>query len=442
MTFKIEEDRFERQKLIKNWRQEEIEKARVAVIGNDYLSHFLLAAFAGLGLGRSSNGYLIVCGNGEVTKSEMKMYPLYLEAKEGERKVRALEKMIEKIDSHIQIFGIDTDNPTELEYFLEDVDLIVEASNKPENKKMAIDFVKRNEKLLIDATIERNGYEIFFPGSCRENFNIDTYEQNPIISSIAAGIVTEEIRKIFMPLEFDKKLTLNPLTHKIFKLNSKKRFEDKNLLFVGAGALGNFSILLSSLYGFKIDVFDPDRVEPTNLNRQILFYDSIGKNKAIAIKEKLSKLNPNINAYPSKFDEKYLEKNSPDVIVGNVDNWETRALLNKLSHKYKIPYVDGATEYDSGEVVTFYPNRTKCLNCLSNANKLAEEEIRRGCNQQMPSVVMSNMITAGLMVYDILRVVDPLTFGHPFNGVVGYHSSAPERLFFREAEGVCKCDEK
>lgn len=450
MVFKLEPDRFVRQKMIEGWNQEKLEKLHIGVIGVDYLSQFLLSALAGLGVGHGNHhGCVTLYGFGKVKDDDIKNYPLFLEAKEGENKTDALEKIIKKINPHVQVCGINSELPEEcLKLFFDDVDLLVETTNNPKLKKTLSDYSRKNNKPLIDARANESSYEIFFPQARRKNYYFTECKQGVISSLIAAGIIAEEVRKFFMPLETDIESTTDHLTYKLFKKNSdRKYFPDKQLLFVGAGALNVFSVLVAALYGFKIDVVDPDIIESSNLNRQIYFYDSVGKNKATVLKQRLSKLNSNIRSFPVKFDEKFLKKyfkrNKPDVIVGGVDNWETRALLNYVSLKYKIPYVDGGTDYNSGRVVTTYPEKTACLDCVMGVNELAEKEkSSRSCDRELPSVIMSNMITAGLAMSEVLKVIDPLSFGNPHNGILGFHSNAENRLFFQKSLNPCECYKK
>lgn len=449
MDLKYEQDRFARQKMIEGWEQEKLEEARIAVVGVDYISQFLLSAFAGLGLGQTNHhGYITLYGWGNVTEDDKKNYPLYLEAEDGEKKTETLERIVKKINPNIQICGINIEAPEKyLKHFLGEEDLIVETGNDPTLKKMLIDYSRKDNKPLISVSCDETQYKIVFPKIRKRITSFENQEQGALSGLIAAGIVTEEIRKLFMPLESDIGLTTNYLSYKIFKNGSnRKKFQDRCLLFIGAGALNNFSIFIAALYGFGIDVVDPDIVESLNLNRQVYFYEALGKNKAEVIRQRLSNINDKIKDFPAKFDknfEKYFENNRPDVIIGGVDNWEARNLLNKLSLKYKIPYVDGGTDYNFGRSITTYPEKTTCIDCLVNVRELAEKEKEAGgCEQQMPSVIMSNMVTAGLVMSEVLKVIEPSTFGNPHNGILGFHSNSEKRLFIRKEPSVCECYKK
>ena len=74
----------------------------------------------------------------------------------------------------------------------------------------------------------------------------------------------------------------------------QQKLQDASVVIIGAGGLGNIvaKFLASSGVGFIL-ICDDDRVDKTNLNRQLLFNDeSINSNKALALVKTLHKINP------------------------------------------------------------------------------------------------------------------------------------------------------
>lgn len=150
----------------------------------------------------------------------------------------------------------------------------------------------------------------------------------------------------------------------------QETLKNSSIFIAGAGGLGSSaSIYLTYLGIGKISICDPDKVEVTNLNRQILYDDSnIGKNKAESAKERLQKANKNVEviALTEKIEESNVADliGEVDVIIDCLDNFETRFVLNKYAVKKKIPLVFGAVEGFEGQISFIQPPETFCLACL------------------------------------------------------------------------------
>lgn len=118
-----------------------------------------------------------------------------------------------------------------------------------------------------------------------------------------------------------------------------------------------------------ITIVDNDRVELSNLNRQVLHWDKdIGEIKVISAKRKLSKLNPSIEITPifEKITEKNVESiiKGAGVVVDGMDNLETRLILNAGCIKEEIPFIHGAIHGLFGEITTIIPGKTPCYACI------------------------------------------------------------------------------
>ena len=138
----------------------------------------------------------------------------------------------------------------------------------------------------------------------------------------------------------------------------------------GAGGLGSpVSIYLAVAGVGEMRICDADKVELSNLNRQILHTDErVGELKSTSAAKTLRQLNPTINivAYSDYIDETSVERvvGRPDIIVDCLDNFETRYLLNTYCIQNKIPLVHGAIWGMMGQVTFVYPPETPCLKCL------------------------------------------------------------------------------
>jgi adenylyltransferase/sulfurtransferase len=133
------------------------------------------------------------------------------------------------------------------------------------------------------------------------------------------------------------------------------------VMIVGAGGLGNIAakFLVSSGIG-KLIIIDYDIVEKSNLNRQFLFNNkSIKRPKALALKETLNKINPEvkIEAIVKKVDfnteitiMEIAIAHNVSVILDCTDNMEAAYLVEAIALNLQVPLVFGKTSKYSGIV--------------------------------------------------------------------------------------------
>ena len=152
----------------------------------------------------------------------------------------------------------------------------------------------------------------------------------------------------------------------------QKKIINSKVLIVGIGGLGcPVADLLTRSGVGTIGAADFDKVDLSNIHRQNLFTsEDIGKLKVKVLRRKLNLINKKtkINIYNQKLNEKNLKKiiNKYDVIVDGSDNFKTKFLLNKFSHKFKKKLIVGAISKFEGHIFTFNFNskRTPCLKCF------------------------------------------------------------------------------
>jgi len=200
-------------------------------------------------------------------------------------------------------------------------------------------------------------------------------------------------------------------------VKGQKKLLSSRVLIVGAGGLGSpIAIYLAALGIGNIGVVDNDKIEISNLHRQILFEtQDIKKNKTLIASKKLKKLNPNIkiitfNKKLNKSNIKNTIKNF-DIIVDGSDNFRTRFLLNDFCIKSKKILISGAINKFDGHVYTFNfkkINNTPCLRCfmpLMPANDMNDCE-RDGVIGTLAGIVGS--IQANEVVKEILGIGNTL----------------------------------
>lgn len=134
---------------------------------------------------------------------------------------------------------------------------------------------------------------------------------------------------------------------------------------IGAGALGGPCALYLAAAGVgTIDIYDDDRIDRSNLQRQIQFEDrDIGIHKAQSLAHRLMALNPDINARPHVTRFIGDEVIDSDIIIDATDNYETRYAINALAHANGIAMIHGAAAGWSGQISVFASGLHKDAPC-------------------------------------------------------------------------------
>lgn len=143
------------------------------------------------------------------------------------------------------------------------------------------------------------------------------------------------------------------------------RLVNATIAIVGAGGLGAPAALYLAAAGIgKIALIDPDVVELSNLQRQILFRsDDVGVDKARAGQAAIKALDPHINV--EAIVERLTSANGEqliagaDVVLDGTDSFETRFAVNRACHHLGIPLVSGAVGRWDGQVGVFASGQTK-----------------------------------------------------------------------------------
>lgn len=149
----------------------------------------------------------------------------------------------------------------------------------------------------------------------------------------------------------------------------QERLKAARVFIAGAGGLGSpVSIYLTMAGVGKIRIVDRDKVELSNLNRQVLHWDKdVGRAKAVSAGEKLSAINKEIEveAITENINESNIVELVGDskLIVDAMDNFPTRYLLNKTALKLKIPFIYGSIYGLEGMCTTIIGGKTACLRC-------------------------------------------------------------------------------
>ncbi|CAN1538361.1 ThiF Dinucleotide-utilizing enzymes involved in molybdopterin and thiamine biosynthesis family 2 [Burkholderiaceae bacterium] len=152
----------------------------------------------------------------------------------------------------------------------------------------------------------------------------------------------------------------------------QEKLLQSHALIIGAGGLGSACAPYLAAAGVgQITLVDHDRVELTNLQRQIMHqHNSIGMSKVASGKRFLNALNPSLTIHTreQKADEALLNELVPkaSVVIDCTDNFATRQLINRITFKYKGVLISGAAIRFDGQVSVFDFRRagSPCYACI------------------------------------------------------------------------------
>ncbi|MBW2070079.1 MAG: ThiF family adenylyltransferase [Deltaproteobacteria bacterium] len=392
------EDRLDRQLRIPGWNQSVLERAKIGVVGDsDYLaSHYLLAAAA---LGICNLVVIAPWLHEGLADAASQLNP----------KLRL---------THVEGFYT---HPMWDDIF-RDCQLIVDLSQFGLANKLMLNRAYQDDVPLVRAfCYQKNneqGCKVFTYRKGREWQELEEIvcaRQLPgecvhdgILGIIAAGLALEDTKNVLLGW---------PVPSEVVSYKSKQVVIDsatKKICVVGAGALGNFVGLALGFSGFRhITFIDPDVVEVTNLNRQVLLHAGVGSNKAEILARRLNSMFTTEAVAVVDYLSRDSDISGFDVVFDCVDNFESRIVISELCQLTGKMLVSGGSNVAAGQVIVYSPgsNDGTPAELLGLQEIVAERQIssfrrlRESCiYRPEPSVIMTNQIIAGIMV-DSYRLV-------------------------------------
>jgi molybdopterin/thiamine biosynthesis adenylyltransferase/rhodanese-related sulfurtransferase len=162
----------------------------------------------------------------------------------------------------------------------------------------------------------------------------------------------------------------------------QERLKAARVLVIGAGGLGSPAALYLAAAGVgTLGLVDGDRVELSNLQRQVLFDGaSVGRPKADAARERLLALNSAIavvaHALTLRAQNALEVLGGYDLVLDGTDRLPTRYLINDACVLLGKPLVSAAIHRFEGHAMTYLPGRGPCYRCLFPE---AEEGVVASC---------------------------------------------------------------
>ncbi len=167
-------------------------------------------------------------------------------------------------------------------------------------------------------------------------------------------------------------------------VGQKQLLKSRVLLF-GAGGLGSpIAMYLTASGVGQITIVDPDTVDLSNLQRQIIHSSkNLGQDKVDSAKQTLCELNSqtSVQTINTILSGAELENEvlKADVVIDATDNFKSRFAINMACVKQRTPLVVGAVIRFEGQVMVFtMDDNSACYQCLFS-NQV--EELDESCTQ-------------------------------------------------------------
>lgn len=178
-------------------------------------------------------------------------------------------------------------------------------------------------------------------------------------------------------LRYSRHLLLNE-----FGEEAQERLLASHALVIGAGGLGSAALLYLASSGIgRITICDGDRVDLTNLQRQVVHrLESIGRPKVVSAASTLASINADvrIEALEERAGQERLMGlvRTADVVLDCSDNFATRHALNRACVAAGKPLVSGAGIRFDGQIAVFDLRKpdAPCYNCLFAEDAQSTEE--------------------------------------------------------------------
>ena len=156
-------------------------------------------------------------------------------------------------------------------------------------------------------------------------------------------------------------------------IEGQEKICNGSVLVIGAGGLGSPALLYLAAAGVgRIGIVDFDKVDLTNLQRQIIhFTPDVGKSKVLSAKEKIEALNPEVKV--ETYDVLLTSENireivkNYDFVIDETDNFRSKFLINDACYFEGKPLSHGGILRFFGQTMTIIPGKSACYRCVFNS---------------------------------------------------------------------------
>jgi molybdopterin/thiamine biosynthesis adenylyltransferase len=150
----------------------------------------------------------------------------------------------------------------------------------------------------------------------------------------------------------------------------QRRLLSSSVLVIGVGGLGSPAAIYLAAAGVgTIGIVDPDRVDLTNLQRQVVhFTKDLGREKVDSARAKLKAINPEVtvNIYPERLQAATIDRviQPYDFVIDATDNFTAKFLINDACYFAKKAFSHAGVLGFRGQITTVLPARSACYRCI------------------------------------------------------------------------------
>ena len=200
-------------------------------------------------------------------------------------------------------------------------------------------------------------------------------------------------------------------------IEGQQKLLASHVLIIGAGGLGcPAALYLGSAGVGRITIVDDDRVDATNLQRQIAHSTArIGLLKVDSVREAVEAINPDIEvvSVAERADDERLNVlvQQADVVLDCSDNFATRHAINRACIKHRKPLVSGAAMRFDGQIAVYDARRahSPCYACVFPETEQAPEANCATMGVFAPLVGVIGTVQAAEALKLLCAIGEPLT---------------------------------
>lgn len=242
-----------------------------------------------------------------------------------------------------------------------------------------------------------------------------------------AGLATETVRRLTAS---ERERYARHLSIPEVGEVGQARLLGSKVALIGSGGLGSpIAFYLAAAGVGTLGVIDDDRIERSNLQRQILHTDArVGQAKARSAAQTLAEFNPDVQV--DLYEVRLTAANADsilkdyDLVIDGSDNLATRYAANDACLRLKLPMIYGAIFRFEGQISAFWPagpRGSPCYRCLfpePPPSELTPSCALAGVLGVLPGVIGSLMAAEALKI--LLNLGEPL-FGRllTYDGLSG-----------------------
>jgi len=159
------------------------------------------------------------------------------------------------------------------------------------------------------------------------------------------------------------------------------KLQKSTVMLVGCGAVGSFATEALARSGIgHVVIIDFDKVEESNINRQLFALDStVGQPKVEVAKNRILDINPDIKveALDMFFDDKTDLDMKPDFVIDAIDSVQSKIALYKWCQKNNVPFISSmgaARKTDVSKIKIDKISKTTVCPLASKIRHIVREE--------------------------------------------------------------------